>query len=243
MNKAYLLRPLSLLTQKGDLSIYKKESNMNIEKRLIDIESNLTKLRKLDKSYEVFGSDSHKYHSTKVGESEILSFEQRIGTELPTEFRQFLLKIGYGAGPDYGIFNLDKMIKEYEEWKSCLDERGAFDKAFELTNADANELIEKKKDDMKGFYYKRLKTANGLLPIMTEGCTYFAYIVLNGEQKGKIWGLDINEFDTLPSGVTEEFGFLTWYEAWLKKANTKIGEKSKGGIIGKIITKITKKAL
>ncbi|MCD4724044.1 MAG: SMI1/KNR4 family protein [Bacteroidales bacterium] len=198
---------------------------MNTDRKIEQIQSKLEKLKKSDKKYEVFGARSHKYHSAKVSDRDLSNFENKIGVNLPNDFREFILKIGYGAGPDYGIFGLEKMLSEFEEWKYCLDEQGEFSKEFDLSNEDAIELINKKKANMKGFYYKRLQTANGILPIMTEGCTYFAYIVLTGEQRGKIWRIDLNELDTMPSGVTKEYDFISWYEAWIEKAFIKINEE------------------
>ena len=97
----------------------------------------------------------------------------------------------------------------------------------ELTNADASGLIEKKQNKPSEFHYKRLKTANGILPIQTEGCTYYSYIVLNGEQYGKIWSVDSNEFDTLPAGLVTEFSFLDWFESWIDRSISKLTTQSK----------------
>lgn len=69
-----------------------------------------------------------------------------------------------------------------------------------------------------GFYCKRLTNANSILPIQTEGCTYFCFIVLNGEQRAKIWALDTNEFDSLPALTAVESNFLNWYESWLNNS-------------------------
>ena len=78
--------------------------------------------------------------------------------------------------------------------------------------------------------YKRLRTANGILPIQTEGCTYHSYIILSGQQQGKIWSLDSNEFDTLPAGLITEFSFLDWFESWIDKSISKLTKQSNESI-------------
>lgn len=188
---------------------------MTIEKRIENIKTGLLRLSEKNKPYEIFGPTGN-YQPTQVHEKEIQEFESKIGISLPFEFREFLLKIGYGVGPENGLFNLKEMTDTYEIWRKCLNDKGEYNLEFELNNNDAKDLIEKKKANGKDYYYKRLKSVDGILPISTEGCTYFSYIVLKGEQKGKVWSIDINEFDTLPSGVTEELDFLTLIEKWLE---------------------------
>lgn len=190
--------------------------------RLIEISNKLSTLKKLDRNREVFGASSHMYKNAKVSLVELESFENANDIKLTQEFRDFLLHIGTGAGPDYGIYSLNQMKKEYNEWVFCIDENSKLSNQCQLTNADAFELIQSKQNDPNGFYHKRLKSANGILPIQTEGCTYYCYIILNGEQSGKIWAADSNEFQTLPAGLIAEFSFFDWYENWLDKSISKV---------------------
>jgi len=176
-----------------------------------------------DRNLQIFGAVSHKYKSEKIPRTELEMFESKYKIKLPSEFKDFLLHIGSGAGPDYGIFTLSQMKKEYEEWVDCLDENSRLSNQCDLKNNDAIELIQKKQNAPKEFHYRRLKNANGILPIHTEGCTYYCYIILNGEQHGKIWSADSNEFDTLPAGMIVEFGFLDWYENWVDQCISKLG--------------------
>ncbi|WP_271766661.1 SMI1/KNR4 family protein [Aquimarina algiphila] len=187
---------------------------MILDKRLDEIASKLKRLKKYDKKLKVFGTDSHKYKSKKVSPKKLAKLEKKLGIELPEAFKLFLLKIGTGAGPDYGIFKFKRMEQELEIWKKYLREQNP-NKPFDLLNTDAEELIKKKIEDEKTYHYKRLKTANGVLPIATEGCTYYFYLVLSGEQKGKVWGIDVDHYNTMPAGLTKEFSFLEWYENWL----------------------------
>ena len=154
-----------------------------------------------------------------------MKFEKSEAINLPEAFRLFLLNIGYGAGPDYGIYSFKKMKESYREFCGCFDEESSMSDSFTLRTQDAEELITLKKEKPKEFHYKRLENVNGVLPIQTEGCTYYALLVLNGEQKGKIWAVDTNEFDTLPSGLTQELDFLSWYERWLDNSIEKVIKK------------------
>lgn len=190
--------------------------------RLKEILNKLIHLKRMDRGLQIFGADSHKYNSNKVSLAEVEFFERQNQIKLPSEFKDFLVYIGIGAGPDYGIYSLTQMAKEYKEWAFFLDENSRLSNQCDLKNIDAIELIQNKQNDPKGFHYKRLKNANGILPIETQGCTYYCFIILNGEQVGKIWAADSNEFNTLPGGTIQEFFFLDWYENWLDKSIAKL---------------------
>jgi hypothetical protein len=161
--------------------------------------------------------------SNKVSLSDLNDFEVRIGTELPEEFREFLLHIGTRIGPDHGIFSRQKMIDIYNGWLEPLDENTKMSAPFALSTEDATELIELKIKLPNRSHYKPLPIINGILPLTTEGCTYYSYLVLNGEQKGKVWLLNTAvDFDTMPAGLVREFSFFDWYENWLDEKLSKI---------------------
>ena len=197
---------------------------MEIPTKIIVLQNKLNKLKKLDRKKTVFGSSTHQYRSKPISSKKIQQFEDQNNISIPEELRLFLTEIGTGAGPDYGIYNLSTILEEYENLNEWLDNISAPDKNFELTNEDARELIQQKKDNHEGFFYKRLNTVNGLLPIQTQGCTYYSFIVLNGEQRGKIWYLDTNDFDVLPAGIVGELSFFEWYEQWLDESLESLGQ-------------------
>lgn len=173
-------------------------------------------LKRLDTEYKIFGASSHKYITNRVSEKEIANFEHKHSIILPDEFKSFLFHIGYGAGPDYGIYSLSEMETEFEDFRDCLSPTiSNLYSACELSDGDAEALIDKKKKSPREYFYKKLHSCNGILPIQTQGCTYYSCFVLNGEQNGKIWYLDTNEFEVLPGGITREISFFEWYENWL----------------------------
>lgn len=196
--------------------------------KLKEISNKLNQLKKADIRFNTFGSVSHLYNSNKSSIDEITEFESINEIELPSELKEFLLNIGYGAGPEYGIYSLTEMLREHQEWASMLDEHSKLSNQCQLSDINAIELIHKKQNDPTSFHYKRLTNVNGILPIQTEGCTYFRFIVINGEQKGKIWAVDINEFDALPALSDVESNFLDWYESWLNNSLASLVTHEKG---------------
>ena len=46
----------------------------------------------------------------------------------------FLEDVGFGCGPDYGIYNFEKMTNQYEDWKSWFDNNSELSFDCELTN-------------------------------------------------------------------------------------------------------------
>ncbi len=198
---------------------------MEQNKRIITFRNKLKELKRLDRKKTVFGSKSHNYVSTPVSSDEIKDYEKKYKIIIPEELKLFLIEIGYGAGPDYGIYSIAKMFSEFDEWNDWTENISSIQDSFELTSKDSLELIKSKTDNPDGFFYKRLKTVNGLLPIQTQGCTYYSFIVINGEQQGTIWKLDTNEFDVLPGGVFREVTFFEWYENWLNDTLESLGCK------------------
>lgn len=63
----------------------------------------LARLRVIEGGDEVFGSQQHKYQSHPQPESELTTTEAAFALELPAAYRSFLLQVGSGAGPYYGL--------------------------------------------------------------------------------------------------------------------------------------------
>lgn len=198
---------------------------MDLSKRISTIKSRLAKLAELDTDYLIFGSVKHRYQSFPMAAAELVEFEKQLGIGLPPAFREFLHGVGYGAGPHYGIFSPERMWSEHQDWIDTFDGRGNLRLPFDLKHQDANDLIQLKKAHPNEFHYKPLETANGILPLHTEGCAFFSFIVLTGEQRGKIWAMDLSSLEALPIGVTQEFDFLDWYEYWLDISFLKLNKK------------------
>lgn len=189
------------------------------------IKNKLILAKNADKDLKVFGASSHQYTlGETVGIDEILSFENDYNVVLPEDYKAFLLHIGNGgisyansaAGPGYGIYPLGKNTNEliYENDKQYLKEDC---KLYpEMTDefwADLNKNIEEDDDiSTEDFEVELGKIFSGLLPVGTQGCTYYYALVLNGEYKGRIVNVDS---DRQKPYFAFESNFLDWYERWL----------------------------
>ncbi|MDI6096999.1 SMI1/KNR4 family protein [Actinoplanes sp. NEAU-A12] len=151
-----------------------------------------------------FGADIHRYDlAAPLTPDHVEGFESRYGVRLPDSYREFLLTVGDGgAGPGYGIYNLDGPAMQQphiDDW--CrLDGFLATPfphQAYWNDNAD---------DD-----YEDPWQAAGALPIGTLGCTMDMVLVVTGAARGQVW-MDDRGAD---GGLTPQSDFQTWYLEWL----------------------------
>lgn len=205
-----------------------------------------------DKNLEVFGASSHKYFvGETVSINQISDFEKEYNLELPEAYKEFLLNIGNGgishsdsaAGPYYGIYSLGKNTNEfiYENTKSYLKEDCKI--SPKMSNkfwSDLNKNIEENDDISEEEFDLELgKIFSGLLPLGSQGCTYYHALVLNGKFKGRVVNVDS---DRQKPHFTFEPNFLDWYERWLdeiipeniKTSNPDLFQYTLGGISGHI---------
>lgn len=206
-----------------------------IIKQIERIKAKLFLAQQTDKNFEVFAANSHEYVVGKVVENDdILKFEKDYEVSLPECYKAFLLNVGNGgksyqksaAGPGYGIFPLGKNVAEFvndnpENWlkQNCSLYPNMSDDFWKELN---NKIDEDISDE--GFEYELGKIFSGILPLGTEGCTYYYGLVLNGEYKGRVVNIDI---DRRKPYFAFESNFLDWYERWLDEITeeTAIAEK------------------
>lgn len=189
------------------------------------IKSKLIIAKNADRNLKVFGAGNHKYFLGKtVSEFQISGFEKDYDVRLPECYRSFLLHIGNGgishsnsgAGPFYGIYSFGENIKEliYENTKQYLKEdcklypKMTNEFWYELTkNIEENDAISD-----EDFDTELGKIYSGILPLGTQGCSYYHALILNGEFKGRVINVDC---DRQKPRFTFELNFLDWYERWL----------------------------
>lgn len=189
------------------------------------IKRKLILAKNADKDLKVFGADSHKYTIGRtVSADQITHFETEYDLELPEDYKAFLLHIGNGgisyensaAGPSYGIFPFGKNLEEfvYSNPKKCFgQECRIYPKMSDEFWAELTQNIEENDDISQEDFDEELgKMFAGILPIVSQGCSYYYGLVLNGEFKGRVVNIDI---DRQKPFFTFESNFLNWYERWL----------------------------
>lgn len=188
------------------------------------IQSKLVEARKQDKSLNVFGASKHKYAiGEKINLEVILKFENQFNIQLPDCYKTFLTQIGNGgnsnldsaAGPFYGIYplgeNIDELVESAQLYLSKevkiypTMSKSYWQELVKKINED-EEISDEEYDQELGNIF------SGILPIGSQGCTYFHGIILNGNNKGKVVNLDIS---MQKPKFTYEDNFLDWYERWL----------------------------
>ncbi|MCH2045894.1 MAG: SMI1/KNR4 family protein [Saprospiraceae bacterium] len=94
------------------------------------IKNKLARLRDLDECYIIEGAKEHKYHWYPcLSEKEISHYEEKLGIQLPSDYRNFIKYIGNGgAGPQQGVLPLAewpnlRIQEAFEgEWQILLEQ-------------------------------------------------------------------------------------------------------------------------
>jgi len=199
---------------------------MTEQEQINNIINKLSELKRLDRYFEVFGSETHKYELNKPKtEEELQKFENENGITLPNGYREFIKKVGNGgAGPYYGLEPMEngrEVDLDYKNGENLIDLSKPFPHTehwnvkFEEFTDDNYDEIDKLMDKT---YYDN-KFVNGLLRISNFGCGVRMNLVVNGNEKGNIWVDDrTNHNGLFPDPyfeTTERLDFLKWYEMWL----------------------------
>ena len=206
-----------------------------MKEQLQRIQQKLAQAKAADKDLQVFGASSHKYHlNPLVSEAEVLAFEKKYGVQLPECYRAFMLTIGdakakkldFIAGPYYGLYafgtQVDDLLYEGSEIylkAPCALSPDMTKEEWESLSAPL-ELDDFEDDEEEGYvievednyFAERAKVFGGLLPLGSQGCTYYHALVLNGKYAGRVVNVDL---DLAQPKFAFETNFLDWYERYL----------------------------
>jgi hypothetical protein len=192
------------------------------------ISERLDRLSRTDRRLTVFGANGHGYRTEPVPEADLRELEARIGTALPSEYRELLAQIGAGAGPYYGLWSPGQVWEEFSMWQKDRLEEGypavSPARPWPLLEVPAEER------PVKGPF-----PADGMLCIGHQGCTYWSVLATSGPFAGTVWDAAcFVDFDGeyAPAwrapcvlGARREFPplarpprFLEWYLGWLERA-------------------------
>ena len=211
-----------------------------MKEQLQRIQQKLAQAKAADKDLEVFGASSHKYHlNPPISEAEVLAFEEKYGVQLPECYRAFVQTIGdvnaqkleTMAGPYYGLYafgtQVDDLLYEGSEIylkAPCALSPDMTQEEWEKLSApletDEEELEDFEDDEEEGYvievedkyFAERAKVFGGLLPLGSQGCTYYHALVLNGKYAGRVVNVDL---DLAQPKFAFETNFLDWYERYL----------------------------
>lgn len=212
-----------------------------MNEQLIRISEKIEQLKKLDKSFSLFGSKEHRYKlNPAVPIEKIRQFELKYNVNLPTDYVDFMTQIGNGGvGPYYGL----------EPFENCLFDDLDYKRADTLLNPGKpflhhepwklefkttfNEQQNKKEyqkaySNFERIYFDKAQM-NGVISICNYGCGVSLNLVVNGKEYGKIWtdgrGNDNGIYPSYELGNKEKITFLNWYELWLDISLRDIKEK------------------
>ena len=211
-----------------------------MKEQLLRIQDKLVQAKEADKDLEVFGADGHQYHlNPPVSETEVLAFEKKYGVSLPEDYRAFVQTIGDAkaqnldtmAGPYYGLYAFGTQVNDLvydqtetylkapcalspdmtqEEWKALSDPLLMSEEEDE--GFENYEQEEDKTQTEEDYTQQCGKVFDGLLPLGSQGCTYYHALVLNGKYAGRIVNVDL---DLAQPKFAFEINFLDWYERYL----------------------------
>jgi hypothetical protein len=189
------------------------------------------------RSQPVFGASVHRFRLNPVqSEAHVNSFEKLHSIVLPQDYRHFLLTIcDGGAGPYYGVFPLGKMDNSnglaFQPWKENHGLIGDLSEPFpfketwnDLSASPSLDLAEKDPEE-----YERQLVAfekryfdphllDGAFPICHMGCALRVWLVVTGEQAGRLWRdgrADDSGLSPIFTDDNEPATFSTWYFEWL----------------------------
>ncbi|MEV6904865.1 hypothetical protein [Amycolatopsis sp. NPDC051372] len=108
----------------------------------------LDRLRELDRARRcVFGADTHRYVSRRVPERELRRIEAMRGV-LPSAFRDFLSRVGTGAGPYHGILRLKPEDSAVIPGHVTIARRGGGESTVLVTAGDLTGTVRDAGDDI-----------------------------------------------------------------------------------------------
>jgi len=171
-----------------------------------------------------------------IAEDRVEAFEQSHSICLPSEYRDFLIRIGNGgAGPYYGVFSLGAVDDGFavRDWKVNDNLVGDPSKPFRFEDAwndtskmPPDDLLEQSEEEywrqMESFEktYWNSELMNGAIPICHQGCALRIWLVVTGRHSGELWDDRRSEYEgirPLELADRSRATFGAWYDEWLSE--------------------------
>ncbi|GMU81262.1 MAG: hypothetical protein AMXMBFR47_11330 [Planctomycetota bacterium] len=202
------------------------------------LSTDLATLAKLDAQRRIFGARSHRYSNVCVLIDELDALERELNVALPDDFRTFLLEIGFGGGPYYGIFSPDEIRKERAEWKGaesapvedreCKPGTGRADIEFPVSRTELIGALANPEWPCVRIPWN----PDGAIPICHHGCMFWTILVTTGELRGVV--LDyytdheagtsahvpptVDDIEPSAKLISETPTFADWFAAWIENS-------------------------
>ena len=209
--------------------------------RIYQIKEKLIKLSAADIEHKIFGATEyakidHGHHYKllpTVTQYEIEQFESKRQVSLPDEYKTFLTCMsGGGAGPYYGLYTMEKGVKEAQEY-STEDSKGIENPLsidFPFSNSETQKFINyynaciEEGDDDEIVYPEIPDELTGVIFLSEYGCGWSYLLVVKGEQAGTVWFHGEYMCPVFFKG--KQCGFFDWYEQWLDNSLKELGHST-----------------
>jgi hypothetical protein len=188
-------------------------------------------------------------------------FEKTHRIRLPEDYRMFITELGNGgAGPYYGVFpfgehdyghdyctwelgglvgDLSAAFPHETAWNASDSLWLSWKDATENMSLDEEDRWMAARDEALEEHYWNPKVMAGAIPICNVGCARRQWLVVNGGQKGLVWGDDrADEYGIYP--LLDERGealtFSEWYMDWMSdpEAFTKRNSRGQQALIDRL---------
>ncbi|GAB4332230.1 MAG: hypothetical protein OHK0038_07750 [Flammeovirgaceae bacterium] len=199
-----------------------------MKSRIESIKSKLNLLIEKDKEFKTFGSNEpwagHKYQlNPTLSELDIAIFESANQLKLPSDYREFINKVGNGgAGPYYGLYPLEYGIEEANNLSNIENITNAFTIDFPISKQETDKFINyyyqciEDGEDDEIIYPDVPETLTGVIFLSEYGCGWSFCLVVKGEMAGTIWFHGDYFYPFFSDGKI--WTFADWYEDWLDRS-------------------------
>ncbi|WP_327392739.1 SMI1/KNR4 family protein [Streptomyces sp. NBC_01186] len=218
-----------------------------VDRAWTGIRERVLALREAPRGWVVFGSDSpvsgHNFElRPALTEEQVRAVERRLGTELPEEYRTFLMEVGAGgAGPGYGLFPMKppgpddppgtghcalpfrpELLAESEAHE-CAEPRRP-ENPYDDAAIAAYTAWDQRRDELEE------AMDEGTLCISDRGCAYYYLLVITGPHRGTVWddvravGEGVVPVELI--GSTGPVTFAEWYLNWLHHAERRAWDET-----------------
>jgi hypothetical protein len=213
-----------------------------------DVGERLARLAAEPDAGKIFGSGGHGWRlEPPLSAAELREVEGQSRTELPGEYRSFLLAAGRGgAGPAYGLFplrhvdgrwswegdgadltDLDTLTQPFPHVQAFNPAEGLPDPPDE-EDYDSEEAFNAAEDaywEKHDQVVYRPEHSIGLLYLCHLGCALREALVVSGPARGQMWADDTADdggFRPLLDDDGTPLGFARWYRRWLDDAEAQL---------------------